>query len=475
MIFSSFIFLFFFLIVTIGFYFIVPKKARNFVLVITSLIFYAWGEPVYVTIMIFSILFNYITGLLIHKAKEKNPTPEKHSVAEKLLIILCCIANLGALAFFKYTNFFIENVNGILDLSIELLEITLPVGISFYTFQTLSYVIDVYKGTVKVQKNLIDFAAFVTMFPQLIAGPIVRYSDIDTQLSERNESFEKISKGIIRFIVGLGKKVLLANRAGAIWDYVFSHLGAEMTIPMAWVGAIAFTFQIYFDFSGYSDMAIGLGQMFGFDFPENFNYPYISKSITEFWRRWHITLSSWFREYVYIPLGGNRKGTGRQILNLFAVWAFTGLWHGASWNFVLWGVYFFAILMLEKLFLLKILNKIPRIFSHVYSLFFIIIGWIIFSCTTLSDIGNYVKNMFVGSLTSELTGYIFRTNILLLVIMAVASTPIPKLLAKKAADKLKLSEEFRFICKALACTAVLILSIAYLTGDSYNPFMYYRF
>lgn len=475
MIFSSFVFLFFFLLITVGAYYILPKKAGNFILVITSLIFYAWGEPIYVTIMIFSILFNWITGILIHKAKEKNAEKDKHSALEKLLIVFCCIVNLGALSFFKYTNFFIDNANSIFNLAIEFMEITLPIGISFYTFQTLSYVIDVYKGTVKVQKNLIDFAAFVTMFPQLIAGPIVRYSDIETQLKVRTESFEKMSKGIIRFTVGLGKKVLLANKAGAIWDSVFSHLGNDMTLPMAWLGAIAFTFQIYFDFSGYSDMAIGLGYMFGFDFPENFNYPYISKSITEFWRRWHITLSSWFKEYVYIPLGGNRKGKIRQIINLFIVWALTGLWHGASWNFVLWGIYFFVLLMAEKLLLLKVFKKIPQIFSRIYSLFFIIIGWIIFACTTLSDIFVYLKCMFTGSLTSDLTGYLLRTNAIILIIMCIASTPVPKVLAKKVASKLKLSPEAKFILKAVACSIVFILSIAYLTGDSYNPFLYFRF
>ncbi len=475
MIFSSFVFLFFFLLITIGAYYIFPKGARNLILVISSLIFYAWGEPIYVIIMISSILINWVIGLLIHSAKEKNPDKTRHSALEKFLIILCCVINLGALSFFKYTNFLIENVNGIFNLSIELLEIALPIGISFYTFQTLSYVIDVYKGTVSVQKNLIDFAAFVTMFPQLIAGPIVRYSDVETQLRGRKETFEKTSKGILRFIIGLGKKVLLANKAGAIWDSVTAQLNGEMTISMAWIGAIAFTFQIYFDFSGYSDMAIGLGQMFGFDFPENFKYPYISKSITEFWRRWHITLSTWFKEYVYIPLGGNRKGKGRQIFNLFAVWALTGLWHGASWNFVLWGIYFFALLMLEKLFLLKLFEKIPVIFSRIYSLFFIVIGWIIFACTSASDIALYLQSMFSGKFSSELSLYFLRTNLVLLLIMCVASTPIPKVLAEKVSTKLKLSDEVCFIIKASACMVVLILSIAYLTGDSYNPFMYFRF
>ena len=312
MIFSSFVFLFFFLILTIGLYFILPKKARNFLLVVSSLIFYAWGEPIYVTIMVFSILFNWVIGIIIDKFKQKNGNADEHSVIEKILLAFCCFVNLGALSFFKYTNFFIDNVNSIFDLSIEVIEIVLPVGISFYTFQTLSYVIDVYRGSVKVQKNLIDFAAFVTMFPQLIAGPIVRYSDIEIELTERKESFELVANGIIRFIVGLGKKVLLANKAGALWDTIYAEIGGEMTVGMAWIGALAYTFQIYFDFSGYSDMAIGLGKMFGFKFPENFNYPYISDSITDFWRRWHITLSSWFKEYVYIPLGGNRKGKARQ-------------------------------------------------------------------------------------------------------------------------------------------------------------------
>lgn len=474
MIFSSFVFLFFFLLITIGLYYIFPRKAGNFILVITSLVFYAWGEPIYVTIMIFSILFNWIIGLLMEKAK-KGASSDNHNAKEKILLIICCIANFGALSFFKYTNFLIENVNSVFDLSIEVTEIALPIGISFYTFQTLSYVIDVYRGNAATQKNLIDFAAFVTMFPQLIAGPIVRYIDIDKQLKTRTHSFEKMSMGIIRFIVGLGKKVLLANKAGTIWDAVLENLNGEMTVSMAWLGAVAFTFQIYFDFSGYSDMAVGLGKMFGFDFPENFNYPYISKSITEFWRRWHITLGSWFREYVYIPLGGNRKGKGRQIINLFIVWALTGLWHGASWNFVIWGIYFFVLLVIEKLFLLDLLKKAPQVISRIYSLFFIIIGWIIFSCTTFSDITAYLKSMFSGSLTSDFSGYLLRTNIIFLLIMLIASTPIPKLLAQKTASKLKLSSEARFICKVLACSVVFILSVAYLTGDSYNPFLYTRF
>ncbi len=475
MIFSSFVFLFFFLILTIGLYFILPKKARNFLLVVSSLIFYAWGEPIYVTIMVFSILFNWVIGIIIDKFKRKNGNADEHSAIEKILLAFCCFVNLGALSFFKYTNFFIDNVNSIFDLSIEVMEIVLPVGISFYTFQTLSYVIDVYRGSVKVQKNLIDFAAFVTMFPQLIAGPIVRYSDIEIELTDRKESFELVANGIIRFIVGLGKKVLLANKAGALWDTIYAELGGEMTVGMAWIGALAYTFQIYFDFSGYSDMAIGLGKMFGFKFPENFNYPYISDSITDFWRRWHITLSSWFKEYVYIPLGGNRKGKARQIVNLFIVWALTGLWHGASWNFVLWGVYFFVLLMIEKLFLLKIFKKIPKFISHIYSLIFIIIGWIIFACTSLSDILAYIKNMFYGSLSSPMTIYVLSTNIIILIIMCIASTPFPKNIAKKVASKLSLSDEMRFIVKATAAMIVFVLSIAYLTGDSYNPFLYYRF
>ncbi|MBE6648017.1 MAG: MBOAT family protein [Ruminococcaceae bacterium] len=477
MIFSSFIFLFFFLIITIGLYYVCPKRIRNLVLVVTSLVFYAWGEPIYVTIMLSSILFNWIIGILIHNSKERQKESaifQKLKV-DKVLIIICCIVNLGTLGFFKYTNFFFENVNSIFDFAIESLEIVMPIGISFYTFQTLSYVIDVYLGKVKVQKNIIDFAAFVTMFPQLIAGPIVRYSDIDTQLVTREESFEKVSKGIIRFIAGLGKKVLFANKAGAIWEAVYSNLNGEMTVSMAWLGAIAFTFQIYFDFSGYSDMAVGLGQMFGFDFPENFKYPYISRSITDFWRRWHITLSSWFKEYVYIPLGGNRKGKGRQILNLFIVWALTGLWHGASWNFVIWGIYFFALLMLEKLFLLKFFEKLPKFFSHVYSLFFIIIGWIIFSCTSITEIGTYIQNMFYGKLMSDYTLYLLGSNAILLILMGIASTPIPKKVAKGIAEKLKLSPETRYMFKIVASMIVFVLSIAYLTGDSYNPFLYFRF
>ncbi len=486
MIFSSFVFLFFFFIITVGLYYILPKFLRNFLLVVTSLVFYAWGEPIYVLIMIFSILFNWIIGLCLEKVKTNNKKKSeeaianfqesnKHSIAEKILIIICCVVNLGALSFFKYTNFFIENINSLTSFSIELFEIVLPIGISFYTFQTLSYVIDVYWGNVKVQKNLIDFATFVTMFPQLIAGPIVRYSDVEKQLKVRNETSEMVANGILRFIIGLGKKVLLANKAGAIWDMVYSEIGGGINVSLAWIGAIAFSFQIYFDFSGYSDMAIGLGKMFGFEFPENFNYPYISSSITEFWRRWHITLSSWFREYVYIPLGGNRKGKGRQILNLLIVWCLTGFWHGASWNFILWGFYFFVLLMIEKLFLLKLFKKIPKLITHIYSLFFIIIGWVIFSCTKLSEIGTYLKSMFSGPLVSSKSMYILSTNAILFIIMIVAATPLPKIFFNYLSKKMNMSEGLCFAFKATTCMFIFILCIAYLTGDSYNPFLYFRF
>ncbi|MBQ3404374.1 MAG: MBOAT family protein, partial [Oscillospiraceae bacterium] len=371
MVFSSTVFLCGFLPAVLIIYYLCPLCVRNLFLLVASLIFYAWGEPVYVLIMLFTILFDYGAGLLIEKAEG--------GAKRKALLALTVIVNLGILCFFKYTDFAIETANSLFGTAVSYMRLALPIGISFYTFQTLSYVVDVYRGNVRAQHRIVDFAMYVTMFPQLIAGPIVRYSDIEHQLSGREVTAERFSKGVFRFIIGLGKKVLLANQIGLLWDEVYA-LGGDMSALTAWLGALAFTFQIYFDFSGYSDMAVGIGGMLGFDFPENFRYPYESKSITEFWRRWHMTLGTWFREYLYIPLGGNRKGIARQILNLLIVWSLTGLWHGAGWNFVLWGLYFFVILVAEKLFLLMLLQRCPKWVGHVYALLLIILGWVIFAC-----------------------------------------------------------------------------------------------
>ena len=389
MLFSSTTFLFAFLPIVLITYYIVPRITRNLVLFIFSLVFYAWGEPVYIVLMIASTIVAYITGLLADKQRKnaKKYTP-------LIAMIGAVVWNIGLLLFFKYTDFFIGAANSIFGTQIKTLGLALPIGISFYSFQTLSYVIDVYKGEVRSQKNFLDLATYVALFPQLIAGPIVRYIDVAEQLKKRNESIEHFAQGVWRFSIGLGKKVILANTIGELFDTISNSAQSELSVAASWLGIIAYTFQIYFDFSGYSDMAIGLGKMFGFDFLENFNYPYISTSITDFWRRWHMSLSSWFRDYVYIPLGGNRKGKARQCLNIMIVWFLTGFWHGANWNFMLWGVYFGVILLCEKLFLGKALKKIPAFFQHLYALLFIVIGWGIFSYEDFGKLTQNFKNMF---------------------------------------------------------------------------------
>ncbi|MBQ2581381.1 MAG: MBOAT family protein, partial [Ruminococcus sp.] len=374
MLFSSTVFLFLFLPAVLLLYYIAPRKARNLILFVFSLVFYAWGEPVYVFLMIGSTIVAYITGLLADKTKEG-----RKAWVPKVSLIVAVLWNMGLLLFYKYTDFFIINANNIFGFSIKELKLVMPIGISFYSFQTLSYVIDVYRGDVKAQKNYLTLGTYVALFPQLIAGPIVRYKDVAQQLAQRKETLSQFAEGVKRFSIGLGKKVLLANSIGALFDAISNTPQSEMSVTASWLGIIAYTFQIFFDFSGYSDMAIGLGKMFGFDFLENFNYPYISDSITEFWRRWHMSLSSWFRDYVYIPLGGNRKGKFRQCVNIMIVWFLTGFWHGANWNFMIWGVYFGIILLCEKLFLLGALKKIPKVIGHIYALILIVIGWGIFA------------------------------------------------------------------------------------------------
>ncbi|MBQ8107821.1 MAG: MBOAT family protein, partial [Ruminococcus sp.] len=388
MLFSSTTFLFAFLPVVLITYFIVPRVCRNAVLFVFSLVFYAWGEPVYVLLMIASTIVAYITGLLADSKRVK-----KRGL-NLTAMLFAVVWNMGLLLFFKYTDFFINTANSAFGTDIKTLGLALPIGISFYSFQTLSYVIDVYKGDVDSQKNFLDLATYVALFPQLIAGPIVRYKDVAAQLKERHETLEKFSQGVKRFCVGLGKKVILANAIGELYDTIAAAPKGQLSVCASWLGIIAFTFQIFFDFAGYSDMAIGLGKMFGFDFLENFNYPYISDSITEFWRRWHISLSSWFRDYVYIPLGGNRKGKARQCVNIMIVWFLTGFWHGANWNFMMWGVYFGVILLLEKNFLLKALGKAPKSVRHIYALLLIVIGWGIFAFEDTGALINNLKNMF---------------------------------------------------------------------------------
>ena len=466
MVFSSTIFLCIFLPLVLLGYYICPKKGRNLFLLIASLVFYAWGEPKYVFLMIFSIIANYVFGLLMEKYRQS-------SRRLKLMLVLSVVIDVGLLCVFKYTDFIISNINAAFGANFDLLKLALPIGISFYTFQAMSYTIDVYRGDVKVQRNIIDFGMYITMFPQLIAGPIVRYADVEGQLRDRRVTAQDFSEGAMRFVVGLGKKVLLANQIGALWSEIYA-LGGSSSALMAWLGAIAFTFQIYFDFSGYSDMAIGLGRMFGFKFPENFRYPYQSVSITDFWRRWHITLSTWFREYLYIPLGGNRRGFARQALNLLIVWTLTGFWHGAGWNFVLWGLYYFAVLFVEKLFLLKALDRAPKILRHIYSLLLIVLGWVIFACDDITVLLPFIGSMFgANGALGGLDLYWLTTKAVLLIICCVASTELPKKLMISLGGRL--GERPAFILKSVLTLLLLGLSMVFLIGDSYNPFLYFRF
>lgn len=466
MVFSSTIFLCIFLPIVLLGYYICPKKGRNLFLLIASLVFYAWGEPKYVLLMMLSITINYVFGLLMEKNRQS-------ARRLKLMLVLSVVIDLALLCFFKYTDFVISNINAAFDTGFDLLKLALPIGISFYTFQAMSYTIDVYRGDVKVQRNIIDFGMYISMFPQLIAGPIVRYADVEGQLRERSVTMQDLSEGAMRFIVGLGKKVLLANQIGALWSEIYA-LGGHSSALTAWIGAVAFTFQIYFDFSGYSDMAIGLGRMFGFKFPENFRYPYQSVSITDFWRRWHITLSTWFREYLYIPLGGNRRGLARQALNLFIVWTLTGFWHGAGWNFILWGLYYFVILLLEKLFMLKALDKAPKLLRHIYSLLLIVIGWVIFACDDITVLLPYLGSMFgANGALGGMDLYWLTTKAVLLIVCAIASTELPKKLMASCTGSL--GEKPAFAVKAVPALLLLGLSMVFLIGDSYNPFLYFRF
>ena len=446
-------------------YYITPRRFRNLTLFIVDLVFYAWGEPWLVILMLFSILLNYTSGILIGINREKKGLA-------RFIFILSVILNLGLLGFFKYAGFIGETLNMVMPfLNIPILEIALPIGISFYTFQTMSYTIDVYKNTVKVQKNIITFGTYVSLFPQLIAGPIVRYEDVAEQLMHRKETLQVFTDGVKLFLIGLSKKVLLANEMGNLWDAV-RESGTQSGALGSWVGIIAYTFQIYFDFCGYSEMAMGLGKMFGFDFLKNFDYPYISKSITEFWRRWHISLGTWFREYVYIPLGGNRKGLYRQIINIAVVWFLTGLWHGASWNFILWGLYFGVLLMIEKLFMLKVLKKAPAIISHIYSIIIILFGWVLFYFENLNEMGIFLARMF-GSDGFMMSGDIsvkIISYIPLLIVSAITSTP----LISKLYHKIK-SKPILYVIDNAGCVLALLLCTAALVSSDYNPFLYYKF
>ena len=468
MVFSSPLFICLFLPAALLFHLILPPKVRNLWLLLVSILFYAWGEPKYIIILLATTVFDYCSGLLLGCAGAQGK-----KTLSKAILAVTVAANIGCLCFFKYTDLVVSSLNGLFSAGLPVLEIALPIGISFYTFQTLSYVIDVYRGRVSVQKNFCDFFMFVTLFPQLIAGPIVRYSDIESEISERHVTASDFADGVCRFCIGLGKKALLANSMAEI---VKSAAEGEMTVVLAWCSALAFMFEIYFDFSGYSDMAIGIGQMLGFRFPENFRYPYEADSITDFWRRWHITLSSWFREYLYIPLGGNRRGRPRQILNLFIVWSLTGLWHGGAWNFLFWGLYFFVILMLEKLFLLRVLEKLPSVLRHLYALVLIFFGWVLFAGDETGKLVSSLRAMFgIGvSFTSERSIFILTGAAALFIICAAASTHYPARLMNKLTGKIQ-SADVRFLIKGIICLLALTLSVAFLIGDSYNPFLYFRF
>ncbi len=469
MVFSSVVFLFRFLPAFMICYFLAPGRMRNFILLLGSLFFYAWGEPVYVLLMLFSTVVDYGNGLLIERWRGQRRAA--------VPLVVSVVVNLGVLGFFKYGDFLVSTVNSVFGTRIPLLRLGLPIGISFYTFQTMSYTIDVYRGQAKVQKNLLDFGVYVTMFPQLIAGPIVKYRDVEDCLHSRRTDVTAVSRGIRRFCAGLAKKVLLANNLGELWNQVMDGGFQEMSMLTAWLGILGFAFQIYFDFSGYSDMAIGLGEILGFHFPENFNYPYLSGSVTEFWRRWHISLGSWFREYVYIPLGGNRKGLPRQLLHILIVWMLTGIWHGAGWNFALWGLWFAFLLILEKLFLHRALSWFPKAVGVIYTFGVVLAGWALFAIPSFTELVSYLGAMAgMGGLLDGNGLYLGREYLVLLVIAAVGSTPLPH----RAVSRLEQSRRcvwtalFRLGEKVIPA-ALLLLCIAGIVEDSYNPFLYFRF
>ncbi len=473
MVFSSLLFLFRFLPAVLVAYYLVPRRLRNLVLLLFSLVFYAWGEPVYIVLMLVSILVSYTGGIAVDWMKQRGSR-----AGARAALIVSSAVSLSLLGFFKYADFAIGTVNSLTGAGLELLHIALPIGISFYTFQTMSYTIDVYRGEARVQKNLISFGAYVSMFPQLIAGPIVQYKTIDKQLRGRRESAEEFAQGVHRFMTGLGKKVLLANNAGALWNTVQAMDFARLPALTAWLGLAAYTFQIYFDFSAYSDMAIGLGHMFGFRFLENFNYPYISKSITEFWRRWHISLSTWFRDYVYIPLGGNRVNALRHVRNILVVWLLTGIWHGASWNFVIWGMYYGVLLLAEKYLIGGRLKRLPAALQHVYCLFFVMLGWALFVFDDMGQGLSFLRALFFGygqGLANTETLYLLCNHAVLLALLAIGSTRLPRRLGERFCAATREHEAVQTVVRNLFYAAVFLLSLAWLVDASFNPFLYFRF
>lgn len=467
MLFSSVSFLYYFLPITLVLYFVSKDKYKNIILLLASLFFYFYGEPKYTVLMLISAFSAYIHGILIEKFREKGYS--------KLFLVSGLVVSLGILIVFKYMDFIIKNINYISNSNITLLRLVLPIGISFYTFQGLSYIVDVYKKDAKVCRSFVDFATYVCLFPQLIAGPIVRYTTIEDELKNRTHSFDKFAYGVNRFVVGLAKKVILANNLGMIVDIMTKS--NEKSVLSYWMVAIFFSLQIYYDFSGYSDMAIGLGRMFGFDFLENFNYPFISKSIKEFWRRWHISLSSFFRDYVYIPLGGNRVSRGRWIFNLLIVWSLTGLWHGDSWNFILWGLYFALLLIIENLFLQNILNKLPALIQHIYAKFFIIISFVIFNNENIKDLWSSLYNMFNFrglDLYNDFSTYYLKSYTVLLIVSVIGATPILKNIIQKI-NKNVTGQKVISTINPILNIVLLVVVTAYLIDGSFNPFLYFRF
>ncbi|HIS75297.1 MAG TPA: MBOAT family protein [Candidatus Merdivicinus excrementipullorum] len=467
MVFSSIPFLYVFLPVVLLIYFLCPMSRKNLVLMVSGFLFYAWGEPVYVLLMLFSTLLDYTAGRVMERYRE-NPKIRKAALLTSVII------NLSLLAVFKYSSFLVENINALFGISLFNPDLPLPIGISFYTFQSMSYTIDLYRGDTKMQKSYINYAAYVSMFPQLVAGPIVRYDDVAAELENRTITLDKIGEGAFLFAQGLAKKVLLANNIGILWTNV-KEMATAGSVPAvtAWLGILAFTFQIYFDFSGYSDMARGMGRMLGFDFPDNFRYPYMSKSITDFWRRWHMTLGSWFRSYVYIPLGGNRKGTARTIRNLLITWMLTGLWHGASWNFLLWGLYFGVLLIIEKFFLGKYLEKLPGWLQQTYSFLLVVFGWVLFEMETPALIGGFFGSMVgFGGFADKYSVYLLASYGLLMVLCMIASNNWVPRLVEMAGKKFP-----RVVsgCKPVYIVLALVFGTAFLVNSTYNPFLYFRF
>ena len=464
MVFSSLTFLFIYFPITLVVMKLSPLKYRNFCLLVLSLLFYSYGEPKYIIIMLVSCIVDYFNGYMVDKYRDNKRIAKR-------FVIFSIVFNLGLLGFFKYYDFLVSILNSIGINIFSPLNISLPIGISFYTFQTMSYPIDVYRNDAKVQKNLVNFSCYVTMFFQLIAGPIVRYKDIAAQLDHRIENENGFYNGIKRFVCGLAKKVILANNMGLIFEQINSLNNENISLLLAWLGIICFALQIYFDFSGYSDMAIGLASMFGFDLLENFNYPYIASSITYFWRRWHISLSSWFRDYVYIPLGGNRKGLYRQCINIMIVWLLTGLWHGASFNFILWGLYYGLILIFEKVIGLKMLKKLPAVFSHIYALILILIGWVIFNFTDFDMMINYFGLMFNNPvIIDNISLYFIRDNIVLIIISIIACLPV----RLSRLNPFVINKKFEYLMP-LIILGTLIICVAFICESSYNPFLYFRF